>query len=127
MPADGVPLLPHGGILRYEELLLVARTAVKLGIEKIRVTGGEPLIRKGILGFLSRLAGIPGLRQLVLTTNGILLEEMAEPLKDAGVQRLNISLYSLVRRTSAGSPAGGTYPVSFPGSPRQSAPDSRSS
>ena len=96
MPADGVPLLPHGGILRYEELLLVARTAVKLGIEKIRVTGGEPLIRKGILGFLSRLAGIPGLRQLVLTTNGILLEEMAEPLKDAGVQRLNISLDSLV-------------------------------
>ena len=96
MPADGVPLLPHGGILRYEELSLVARTAVSLGIEKIRVTGGEPLVRKGILGFLSRLAGIPGLRQLVLTTNGLLLEDMAEPLKSAGVQRLNISIDSLV-------------------------------
>ena len=107
MPADGVPLLPHGGILRYEELLLVARTAVKLGIEKIRVTGGEPLIRKGILGFLSRLAGIPGLRQLVLTTNGILLEEMAEPLKDAGVQRLNISLDSLVPENFARITRGG--------------------
>ena len=95
MPADGVPLLPHGEILSYEELFLVARTAVSLGIEKIRVTGGEPLVRKGILGFLSRLAGIPGLRQLVLTTNGILLEEMAEPLKGAGVQRLNISIDSL--------------------------------
>jgi cyclic pyranopterin phosphate synthase len=95
MPADGVPLLPHGEILRYEELFLVARTAVSLGIEKIRVTGGEPLVRKGILGFLTRLAGIPGLRQLVLTTNGLLLEEMAEPLKGAGVQRLNISIDSL--------------------------------
>jgi cyclic pyranopterin phosphate synthase len=95
MPSDGVPLLPHGEILSYEELFLVARTAVSLGIEKIRVTGGEPLVRKGILAFLSRLAGIPGLRQLVLTTNGLLLEEMAEPLKHAGVQRLNISVDSL--------------------------------
>ncbi len=95
MPADGVPLLPHVKILTYEELFLIAQTAVPLGIEKIRVTGGEPLVRKGILGFLSHLAGIPGLRQLVLTTNGLLLEEMAEPLKSAGVQRLNISIDSL--------------------------------
>jgi cyclic pyranopterin phosphate synthase len=95
MPAEGVPWLPHGEILSYEELFLVARTAVSLGIEKIRVTGGEPLVRKGILGFLSRLAGIPGLRHFVLTTNGLLLEEMAEPLKRAGVQRLNISVDSL--------------------------------
>ncbi|MBI5904944.1 MAG: GTP 3',8-cyclase MoaA [Deltaproteobacteria bacterium] len=95
MPAEGIPLLPHGEILSYEELFLVARTAVSLGIEKIRVTGGEPLIRKGILGFLSRLAEIPGLRQLVLTTNGLLLEEMAKPLRSAGVQRINISIDSL--------------------------------
>jgi len=107
MPADGVPLLPHGEILSYEELYLVARTAVTLGIEKIRVTGGEPLIRKGILGFLSRLAGIHGLRQLVLTTNGLLLEEMAEPLKNAGVQRLNISLDSLVPENFARITRGG--------------------
>jgi len=127
MPADGVPLLPHGGILRYEELLLVARTAVKLGIEKIRVTGGEPLIRKGILGFLSRLAGIPGLRQLVLTTNGILLEEMAESLKDAGVQRLNISLDSLVPENFARITRRGDVSRVLSGSPRRSAPDSRSS
>jgi cyclic pyranopterin phosphate synthase len=96
MPEGGIPLLPQGGILTYEELFLVARTAVSLGIEKIRVTGGEPLIRKGILDFLSRLAGIPGLRQLVLTTNGLLLNEMAGPLKAAGIQRLNISIDSLV-------------------------------
>ena len=96
MPEDGVPFLPHGEILSYEELFLVARTSVSLGIEKIRVTGGEPLLRKEILGFLTRLAGIPGLRQLVLTTNGLLLEEMAGNLKAAGVQRLNISVDSLV-------------------------------
>jgi len=107
MPEGGVPLLPHGEILRYEELLLVARTAVKLGIEKIRITGGEPLIRKGILGFLSRLAELPGLRQLVLTTNGLLLEEMAESLKSAGVQRLNISLDSLVPENFARITRGG--------------------
>ena len=96
MPVDGVRLLPHDEILSYEELFLVARTAVSLGIEKIRVTGGEPLVRKEILGFLSRLAGIAGLRQLVLTTNGLLLDEMAVPLRNAGVQRLNISIDSLV-------------------------------
>lgn len=96
MPEEGIPLLPRGEILSYEELFLIARAAVSLGIEKIRVTGGEPLIRKGILDFLSRLAGIPGLRQLVLTTNGLLLNEMAGPLKAAGIQRLNISIDSLV-------------------------------
>ena len=107
MPADGIPLLPHGEILSYEELFLVARTAVSLGIEKIRVTGGEPLIRKGILEFLTRLRGIPGLRQLVLTTNGLLLEEMAVPLKRAGVQRLNISIDSLVPENFRGITRGG--------------------
>ena len=107
MPADGVPLLPRGEILSYEELFLIARTAVSLGIEKIRVTGGEPLVRRGILGFLSRLAGIPGLRQLVLTTNGLLLEEMAAPMKSAGVQRLNISIDSLIPENFRGITRGG--------------------
>lgn len=95
MPADGVPQVSHGDILSYEELLMIARTIVSLGVEKIRVTGGEPLVRKGVTDFLARLAEIPGLRHLALTTNGILLEDMAESLKTAGVQRLNISLDSL--------------------------------
>ena len=95
MPAEGVAKLCHDDILSYEQLYRIARSAVTLGIEKIRVTGGEPLVRKGIVGFLSRLSGIPGLRQLVLTTNGLLLAEMAEDLRAAGVQRLNISLDSL--------------------------------
>lgn len=95
MPEEGVPKVRHREILNYEEMLLLARSVVPLGIEKIRVTGGEPLVRNGILDFLKKLADIPGLRQLVLTTNGYLLEEMAVQLREAGVQRLNISLDSL--------------------------------
>lgn len=95
MPADGIAKLEHDEVLSYEELLLLARAAVAVGIEKIRVTGGEPLVRKGLIAFLQQLAGIPGLRQLVLTTNGQLLAELAGDLKRAGVQRLNVSLDSL--------------------------------
>jgi cyclic pyranopterin phosphate synthase len=101
MPEEGVRKIGHDEILSYEELLLLAGTAVKVGMEKIRVTGGEPLVRKGILGFLGSLSGITGLRQLVLTTNGMLLPEMAEGLRKAGVQRLNISLDSLRAETFA--------------------------
>ena len=95
MPEDGIDKLGHTEILSYEQFLLIAKAAVSLGIEKIRVTGGEPLVRAGVLGFLEQLAKLPGLKQLVLTTNGVLLSEMAQSLKDVGVQRLNISLDSL--------------------------------
>jgi len=95
MPAEGVEKLEHGDILSYEELLRIAKAAVALGVRKVRVTGGEPLVRKGIVPFLSNLADIPGLKQLVLTTNGLLLPAMAQDLRTAGVQRLNISLDSL--------------------------------
>lgn len=95
MPAGGIEKCQHAEILSYEQFLLIAKAAVALGIEKIRVTGGEPLVRNGIVDFLAQLSGISGLRQLVLTTNGVLLPEMAQQLKDAGVQRLNISLDSL--------------------------------
>jgi len=95
MPEDGVEKLTHQEILSYEELERIARAAVAIGIEKIRVTGGEPLVRKGIVPFLAGLSGIPGLRQLVVTSNGLMLEEMAADLRGAGVQRLNISLDSL--------------------------------
>ena len=95
MPADGIDKLRHAKILSYEQFLLIAEAAVSLGIEKIRVTGGEPLVRNGIVPFLEQLANVAGLKQLVLTTNGVLLPEMAQALKDVGVQRLNISLDSL--------------------------------
>ena len=98
MPADGIEKVGHAEILSYEQFLLIAEAAVSLGIEKIRVTGGEPLVRAGILSFLEQLAKISGLQQLVLTTNGVLLSEMAQGLKDVGVQRLNISLDSLQPR-----------------------------
>ena len=101
MPAEGVHLVRHDDILSYEELLLIAEAAVANGIEKIRITGGEPLVRKGLLPFLEKLAVIPGLKQLVLTTNALNLAEMAADLRSAGVQRLNISLDSLNPETFA--------------------------
>jgi cyclic pyranopterin phosphate synthase len=95
MPEVGVTKVSHADILSYEELYRIAQVAVSIGIDKIRITGGEPLVRKGIIRFLQQLAEIPGLGQLVLTTNGVLLEEMAAELRRVGVQRLNISLDSL--------------------------------
>ena len=77
MPVSGVSKLGQQNILSYEELFLLAQSAVSLGIQKIRVTGGDPLVRKGIIDFLGYLAQIPGLKQLVLTTNGLKQSEMA--------------------------------------------------
>jgi len=107
MPAQGVAKVACGDVLRYEELLKLAQAAVRVGIEKIRVTGGEPLVRKGLPDFLAELAGLPGLRQLVLTTNGVLLAGQAAALKAAGVQRLNISLDSLQPEVFARVTRGG--------------------
>jgi cyclic pyranopterin phosphate synthase len=73
----------------------VARVALSLGIEKIRITGGEPLLRKGILGFVERVAALPGLKDLSLTTNGILLADAAADLQRAGLRRVNVSLDTL--------------------------------
>lgn len=107
MPAEGVVDKGHDAVLRYEELHLIAEAAVGLGIEKIRITGGEPLVRTGIVAFLSRLANIDGLRHLALSTNGLLLERMAADLYAAGVQRLNVSLDSLNRETFSAITRGG--------------------
>ncbi|MCW2276632.1 GTP 3',8-cyclase MoaA [Heliophilum fasciatum] len=95
MPEEGVRRLAHEQILRLEELERLARVAVRLGIRRIRVTGGEPLVRKGIVPLMARLAGIAGLDDLAMTTNGILLGAMAPELKAAGLQRVNISMDSL--------------------------------
>jgi GTP 3',8-cyclase len=107
MPAEGIPKRQHGEILSYEDLYRVASEAVGLGIDKIRLTGGEPLVRKGLLGFSEQLAKLPGLKELVLTTNGQLLGEMARPLYQAGVKRLNISLDSLKPEVFAAITRGG--------------------
>jgi len=107
MPASGVPACEHGEILRYEELLKITQAAVSLGIEKVRITGGEPLVRKGLISFLKQLGSLSGLTEMTLTTNGLLLEEAAEQLKAVGVNRLNVSLDSLDPQTYAQITRGG--------------------
>jgi cyclic pyranopterin phosphate synthase len=95
MPEEGIPLISHGEVLSYEEILRIVRVFATEGISKIRLTGGEPLIRKGIVDFISRLSQIKEIKDLSLTTNGILLKELAHDLKQAGLKRVNISLDSL--------------------------------
>ena len=85
----------HGSILTVEEFVEIGEAAVKLGVRKIRLTGGEPLVRHGILDICRTLRAIPELKELCLTTNGSLLPELAQPLREAGVDRLNISLDTL--------------------------------
>ncbi len=93
--AEDMQFLPRQRILTLEELYQVAERFVALGTRKIRLTGGEPLVRKGIVELCQRVAALPGLRELCLTSNGSQLGRLAQPLFDAGVSRLNISLDSL--------------------------------
>jgi cyclic pyranopterin phosphate synthase len=90
-----MPKLSHADILRYEEILRVVRIATRLGISKVRVTGGEPLVRKGVYEFLNQLTAIEGLKDVSLTTNGVLLSENLEKIQAAGISRINISLDTL--------------------------------
>ncbi len=95
MPVEGMPRLPHGDILTYEEIEAFLRVAVAEGIRHVRLTGGEPLARLGILSLVEKLAAIPDLEDLSLTTNGILLAGLAESLHAAGLKRVNIGVSSL--------------------------------
>ena len=95
MPEEGVEKRAHGDICSLEELRDMAAAAVRCGVKKIRVTGGEPLVRRGAVDFCRMLAEIPGVEELCLTTNGSLLTEQAAALREAGVTRLNISLDTL--------------------------------
>ena len=95
MPPQGIQLCPPQEVLSFEEIELVARTAVSLGMDRIRLTGGEPLVRRSIADLVTRLSKIPGLRDLSLTTNGTSLADHALALAQAGLQRVNISLDTL--------------------------------
>jgi GTP 3',8-cyclase len=97
MPETGVEFVPHTEILRYEEIERFARIAVSLGVNKIRVTGGEPLVRKDLPVLIGKLAAIEGVRDIALTTNGVLLADQARSLYDAGLRRLNVHLDTLDR------------------------------
>ncbi|MCE5192427.1 GTP 3',8-cyclase MoaA [bacterium] len=101
MPEEGVPMLQHEDILRFEEITAFMRVAVGQGIVKVRLTGGEPLNRPGIVNLVRMLLDIPGLKDLSLTTNGTLLPQFAPHLKAAGLKRINIGLPSLDPATYA--------------------------
>src|SRR5437764_3627779 len=101
MPAEGLPWLKKAEILSYEEIERIARVAVKIGIEQIRLTGGEPLVRRDVPDLVRQLRKIEGLHSLSLTTNGILLKQQAVALAEAGLTRINVSLDALVREKFA--------------------------
>lgn len=92
MPSGGVPLVSHQDILSYEEILLVVRAAAEIGMNKIRITGGEPLVRAGIVDLVRMISAVEGILEISMTTNGILLHKYAGKLAEAGLQRVNISL-----------------------------------
>jgi len=92
MPAEGLKMLRHEDILSYEEIVEAVVAAVGMGIRKVRLTGGEPLVRRGVLGLVSMLSGIDGVEDLAMTTNGTLLAGKASALKAAGLRRVNVSL-----------------------------------
>lgn len=92
---EKMQFLPRAQVLTLEEIALLGRAFVELGVSKIRLTGGEPLVRKNILNLFDNLGQLPNLKELVVTTNGSQLEKMAQPLREAGVKRINISLDSL--------------------------------
>jgi cyclic pyranopterin phosphate synthase len=98
MPETGVQFVPRAEILDFEEIERFVRIAAGLGITKLRVTGGEPLVRRDLPLLIRRLAAIPGIRDLALTTNGVLLGELAGPLYEAGLRRLNVHLDTLDRQ-----------------------------
>lgn len=95
MPAENVRFRPRHELLTFEEIARFVRVVAERGVNKLRLTGGEPLVRHELHRLVAQLAAIPGIREIALTTNGILLEEQAQALRDAGLKRLNVSLDTL--------------------------------
>ena len=106
---NGIPLVRHSDVLRYEELLRLCRRFAALGITKFKITGGEPLVRKDCAAFAAALKALPGVEQVTLTTNGVLLADRLDALRAAGIDGINVSLDTLddgLYRAITGSPAG---------------------
>ena len=97
MPEEGIEYISHDEILSFDEILKICRCVAKLGIKKIKITGGEPLVRKDIISLIRKIKDIEGIEQVTLTSNGVLLYDMAEELYDAGIDSVNISLDTLDR------------------------------
>jgi cyclic pyranopterin phosphate synthase len=95
MPSDGIEWQPHDTIMQYEEITQFVKLAANQGIREVRLTGGEPLVRKNLSDLIHQLSIIPGIKEISLTTNGLLLDSYAEKLADAGLTRVNVSLDTL--------------------------------
>src|SRR5690606_17966778 len=95
MPMEGLPWLGRSEILSYEEIEQIVRVMADMGLRRVRLTGGEPLVRRDLHTLARRITGIDGIEDLALSTNAVLLEEHAQELRAAGVRRLNVSLDSL--------------------------------
>lgn len=109
--ADDAHVAPRQHLLTFKEIERIVRIAASLGVEKIRLTGGEPLVRKGIVELVSRIAAVPGIRDLAMSTNATLLGEYAQPLRDAGLHRVNISLDTLDAQKFARLTGGNLHDV----------------
>lgn len=107
MPEEGVELVRHEDVLSFEEIVEVVRAAVELGVDKVRLTGGEPLVRCGIVELVAMIAEVDGIADLCMTTNGILLQELARPLRETGLHRVNVSLDATDPATYAKLTRGG--------------------
>jgi cyclic pyranopterin phosphate synthase len=95
MPASGIRRMRHDEILSFEEIIAIVREASRLGVSKIRITGGEPLVRRNICSLIRSLKAVSGIREVSLTTNGVLLSGLAGEIRSAGLDRINISLDSI--------------------------------
>jgi GTP 3',8-cyclase len=95
MPEKGVPFKPHSAIMSFEDIIKVVEAAAELGINKIRLTGGEPLVRKDVVNLVRMIKTVKGIEHLGMTTNGVLLDKFADPLKKAGMDSVNISMDTL--------------------------------
>jgi GTP 3',8-cyclase len=109
MPSEGVAWREHDSILRYEEIAEVVQVMADQGVTEVRLTGGEPLVRKNLVDLVGMIARIPAIKDLSLTTNGLLLEKMAAPLAEAGLKRVNVSLDTLQSEKFARITRGGSF------------------
>jgi cyclic pyranopterin phosphate synthase len=98
MPEEGIKYVPKPHLLTWEEMERVIRILVSMGVDKVRITGGEPFVRRGIMEFLEELSHIEGLRQINITTNGVLTAPLVPDLKRIGIKSVNLSLDSLDRQ-----------------------------
>lgn len=115
MPSHGIDQVSCRDILRLEDFLRIVEAASTLGIRKVRITGGEPLVRKGVIGLIEKISQLSEIDEVTLTTNGLLLSDQANALRDAGVQQVNISLDSLDERTYKEITRGGSLQAALKG------------